>query len=733
MRIVKILPALRWVSLLLLEPLAAAAPAVELTSCSQNAATVGRYEKVEATFVLDATFQNPFDANAVAVDAVVTGPDQTRKVIPAFWDRPYQVIGSGPENYRNPGPGLWKFRFSPSQTGSYRYDLRVIENDSTVTILPSVGTFTCLEGPRHGFIRLDPNDVHCLRYDDGSSRMNIGHNVCWTDRGLAGFQQYFRKMQAAKENWTRIWMCHFSNCSILEWRPNGSGYFEGLGRYSLQIAQRLDSVIEAAEEAGIAIQLVLQYHGQFSTTVNSNWADNPYNVTRGGMLKAPEEFFTDAEARRLTRNKYRYIVARWGYSPAIFAWELWNEVQFTDGWSKTRGDVVNWHREMADTLRRIDPHAHLITTSSDTGEAFGPIWDLPNIDVVQHHQYATPQIESYRDSLGLLEGTYAKPVIMGEFGAGQGNPENDPNSLPEPQRTQILDGLVLHNGIWASFFAKSSGHLWWWDTYIHPLDLYRVFVPLQEYAEGESLVSLREAPRVVGGSQSIHARPLISDFWGVSTQTEFWSDGIRFPGMDHLSSYLHGSSKAAYRSDPVFHLTMPTAGQLIIHVEGVSSWGNNSLRVRVNGSPVLTQSLVNGASQLDVAVDLQAGEQTVQVQNTGQDWIQISEYEFRPARVAFVNSMGLVGPDRAYLWIYDVNHQYSQTDHGLICGETIAVPNLASGRYEVTVWDTSHEGGILSQGVLDTAGQPLTYTLPDFTGDIAVKVKPAPVADGNNG
>ena len=32
--------------------------------------------------------------------------------------------------------------------------------------------------------------------------------------------------------------------------------------------------------------------------------------------------------------------------------ELWNEVQFTDGWSQTRSDVVAWHREMAEVLRQ---------------------------------------------------------------------------------------------------------------------------------------------------------------------------------------------------------------------------------------------------------------------------------------------------------------------------------------------------------------------------------------------
>ncbi len=190
------------------------------------------------------------------------------------------------------------------------------------------------------------------------------------------------------------------------------------GKYSLQISQRYDSIVEDAMQKGIGIQLVLQHHGQFSTTTNSNWNENPYNIANsafGGFLTNPEDFFTNAEAKRLTKNKYRYIVARWGYCPAIFAWELWNEVQFTDGWNNNRPAVVAWHQEMADYIRSIDPHGHLITTSSD-GSGFADIWNQANMDMVQFHQYGSPTIETYYGTVRGLQNNYNKPVMMAEFG-----------------------------------------------------------------------------------------------------------------------------------------------------------------------------------------------------------------------------------------------------------------------------------------------------------------------------
>ena len=60
--------------------------------------------------------------------------------------------------------------------------------------------------------------------------------------------------------------------------------------------QELKEANEAAEAAGkddIYFQLVVQHHGQVSTTSDSNWDANPYNAKNGGFLKSPQEFFTN--------------------------------------------------------------------------------------------------------------------------------------------------------------------------------------------------------------------------------------------------------------------------------------------------------------------------------------------------------------------------------------------------------------------------------------------------------
>jgi hypothetical protein len=486
----------------------------------------------------------------------------------------------------------------------------------------------------------------------------------------------------------------------------------------------MDRYLEIAEQNDVAIQFCLQHHGQFSTTTNPDWADNPYNAASGGWLTDPAQYFTDPCAMKHTKNKYRYIVSRWGYSPAIFAWELFNEVQFTNGWGSNPAGVVNWHNEMAAYIHSIDPFKHPVTTSSHSS-GFENVWNLADIDLIQVHYYGYDTIRIFEQTaLGLAE--FNKPVIMGEFGMG-----TEGTTQPEPMASQLKEGLEMHNGIWSSFFARSSGHLWWWDSYIDPCNLYGVYTPLAVYAADDNLADygLTRAQRAASGAEAYFGNPVMGDFWATTTQFDFYLQGDYFPGMQDLSQWLHGSWKSAYKSDPNFHLTMPTAGNLRIHVQEVAASGTNTIRVLRNGTQIFQQTLTNGSTNFVVSVALPAGEQAVQIKNAGQDWVHVSGYEFAPANVSPLDSMGLVSGSRAYIWIYDVNSQYGLINHGVFHNEPVIVKGLDDGRYAVQIYATRGTGGVIESGIADSVAGELVYMLPDFSKDIAVKVKAQCVVD----
>ena len=291
-------------------------------------------------------------------------------------------------------------------------------------IATNAGSFTCVESGKKGFIRVDPNQHDFLKYANGDTYLPIGQNIGWNNGGIYGWNNYLRKMHNAGANWVRLWSCSYGSDlgTVLEFPPGmwGSTYFQGPGKPSQQISMRMDKYVEIAEQNNIAIQFALQHHGQVSTTTNPDWSTNPYNsANTGGFLSDPCKYFTNANAIKLTKNKYRYIVARWGYSTSIYAWELFNEVQWTNGWNYDQSTVVNWHNTMASYIRSIDAFKHPVTTSSH-GPGFENLWNLPDINLVEHHYYGNDTIRTFEQTALTLQ-DFNKPVLFAEFGLG-GNP-----------------------------------------------------------------------------------------------------------------------------------------------------------------------------------------------------------------------------------------------------------------------------------------------------------------------
>ena len=112
-------------------------------------------------------------------------------------------------------------------------------------------------------------------------------------------------MGAAHENWSRVWMDHWDGKN-LDWPPYGATLPPG--QLNLTVAQKWDAIVAAAEEAGIHFQMTLQHHGQYSTMVDANWAENPYDLTNNigstnGFMTDPVEFFTNATAIAIDRTQ----------------------------------------------------------------------------------------------------------------------------------------------------------------------------------------------------------------------------------------------------------------------------------------------------------------------------------------------------------------------------------------------------------------------------------------------
>ncbi|MBN2004621.1 MAG: DUF5060 domain-containing protein [Anaerolineae bacterium] len=424
------------------------------------------YERIEARLETGGEFPNPYDPAQADWWVTWTAPSGATLRTPAFW---YQAFD--PQDLTPQGAPEWRARFTPTEPGEWTAQAELTQTGLRSTTM----TVTVASDPEaRGFVRIHPRSPQHFAYDNGDYFFPVGVNMGWaTDDVLADYTRWLDRFSDNGGNLIRVWMASWS--FGLEWNDTG------LGDYSLRMKQAwlLDKVFELAEERGVTIMLCLINHGAFSARTNPEWDANPYNAALGGPLQAPEDFVTDPLSKALFQRRLRYIAARWSYATSLFAWEWWNEIQ----WTPISGnDLRPWLAEMTLYLQTLDPYKHLVTHSTATGD---PIWSAPELEIVQIHDYSA-QNPAW-DFLSALQRSQQiapqKPVMMGEFGYSAGG--STPN-----------ERVHLHNGLWATPFLgyTGTGMPWWWEN-IDQGGEWEEYGPLAAFFAGEDLTTM--TPEIV--------------------------------------------------------------------------------------------------------------------------------------------------------------------------------------------------------------------------------------------
>lgn len=422
----------------------------KLGRLSITTGTPAVHERVEGIFLVNDSYTNVYDPDEVKVDAYITLPDQTIITVPCFYyEKAYYTIAS--DTWMKEGDlGYWMVRFSSSQSGSHQVRLQLIDSDGTVS--SSQYTVQVSSAQHRGYIRMDAQNKQYFRHSTGEPFYPLGINVAWDE--IADYTTIFTNLGNGGANLVRYWQVPF-NRQALEWK-NGSGFYEGLGIYSQEAAAEQDSIISLCEENNIYLQLTLFQHGMFSETVNSNWSDNPYNSVNGGPLTKAEQYFYNETANARTKKLLRYIVARWGYSVNLFAWELFNEVNFTGAFpnqsTQWYSAVKTWHDEMGQYIKSLDAFDHPVTSSSDKSH-LTDFDKLNGLDNVQYHLYNTNLLtEQVTIDKELLVTVTRTGVINGEYGT-------DVTLADVPFDQQRIS-------IWTGIMTQVPHLMWKWDNYV---------------------------------------------------------------------------------------------------------------------------------------------------------------------------------------------------------------------------------------------------------------------------
>ena len=675
--------------------------------------SVGQFGKFECAVYLKAAVTNPYDYEEISVQAIFTGPNGENTTVDGFFMQNF-TLNTTTGALAQADAGQFRVRFCPQTEGLWTYTVQVTLASGSAVSAPQ--QFECLPTAGKGFVRRFNNRY--FRFDNGEQYIPIGQNVCWQNGNVyLDYKNWLGDMAANGANFFRLWMAHWG--LGIEWKNNSSG-FSGLKKYKQSAAFYLDWMLDYCAVNNLYMMLCINHHGQYSTTVNPNWNENPYNAAFGGPLNLPQEFFSNSTAKALHKNRLRYIVARWGYSTQVQCWELFNEVDLTENFDANAGHVVNWHGEMADYLKSIDPYQHLVSTSGSRPGAFDDIWELGSIDFTQEHLYqAAANIDvPIAETARQLAINFNKPALVAEFGlsgSGTQTAADDP------------EGIHLHNGLWAGLFSGSAGSAmtWWWDNYVEPKNLYHHFAPLAAVANQVPFVGGNFQPVAAGVSGGPASDAVFSPAagWATPTAAQFNVDasGNLTPGITELGQFLYGASwNSQYRNPPQFAVTFPAASKFRVRT-GANTSQAPKMVISLDGQIKINQ---NAQTSTNYTIDVPAGAHTIMVDNSGTDWIEIAEYVFEKiggAADAYV--LQSAGREKTAGWIHHKQYNWLQLKNSgtpaPIDGVVVTVPGMEPGPYVVNWWDCS--SGMILQTTpanANAAGQ-LALGCPQIAWDLA--------------
>ena len=452
------------------------------------------------------------------------------------------------------------------------------------------------------------NDHFDFATEDGKPFWPVGHDLGWHNQGdPLTVPDQIDLMGKKGLNWARVWACFFDD-KCPWWNVP-------IGQLSQKSYTHWDHIFKAGQLSGVRIQMTLFHHGEVSSLTDPNWSQNPWNLANGGFLAKPQDFFTNPRAISLCKEYLRYDVARYAAMPSLFAWEIFNEVQ----WSNTAHDghwgvIARWHKIMADYIRSIDPYHHPVTSSSNL-----PANVNASLDIIEQHGYPA----SVETMLLADKPPHDKPYFYAEVG---------PNGSSNSKKVN-LD--AARDGLWGGVLAcdSASGMYWYWDRVSkmgfypeYKFDTHVLFSSgfLNHPDRHPFELTVRSA-----GRGNLSFAP--GQGWANGKQLNFslptdYENG----SVGEIATFFQGTGHANMKTGPLsFQFESPTSGEFHVTIVQEAKSGahlvfslNGDMVQQMNFPPASTDQ----SKKVTISIPFEAGPNKITMANTGNDWVVVSNF-----------------------------------------------------------------------------------------------------------
>jgi mannan endo-1,4-beta-mannosidase len=241
--------------------------------------------------------------------------------------------------------------------------------------------------------------------EEGKNWTPIGQNdaITWPD-----FANAFRRKDLKQVEGHLAWLAqHGVTCLrfMLEYAQTENRYIERpIGKFSPNMVRLWDDLFALCARYNMRILL---------TPVDTfwmwiRWKHHPYNRQNGGPCASRSNWLTCPDTLAAIKNRFTFVIERWGGSGVLFAWDLWNEIHPAHAGNRT--DVfTGFISELSTHVREMELRLYG-RSRPQTVSVYGPVLDErpdvadaifrhPMLDFASTHFYDAATINHPKDTV----------------------------------------------------------------------------------------------------------------------------------------------------------------------------------------------------------------------------------------------------------------------------------------------------------------------------------------------
>ncbi|MDO4582892.1 MAG: hypothetical protein Q4D62_02205 [Planctomycetia bacterium] len=334
------------------------------------------------------------------------------------------------------------------------------------------------------YVRVSPANPQYLEWTDGTPYIPVGVNLCiLRDRDASGkvfllddeaalqkLEFYFQKLSENGGNYARIWL----GIPPFEVEKEKAGEFDA-GRL-----ENMKKMFALAKKYGIQLKLCLEYFRTLEPRVPYAFGVVSFGkpIYKTSPPANMQEFTLGEVGKEYYLNRCAFLAQHFQNETAVFAWELWNEVNCIP-------NSVVWTETMLPQVHAMFPHQMVIQSlgsydSPGSAAMYQKFAEMEGNEILQVHRYLDmgAKLEVCHGPMDILAADCVramrqtgvqKPILATELGAVQPN-----HAGPSELYAKDREGILFHDILFAPFFAGAAGpgHCWHWNVYLEKQNLW---------------------------------------------------------------------------------------------------------------------------------------------------------------------------------------------------------------------------------------------------------------------